>query len=218
MASPWCSLPRGPASYSSNRSAPVVLRRREERLQKPDETPDLAGRMVAYQRGELSAFESIYRALAPRLRGYLVSLTRNAAIAEDLLQESFLQLHRSRHTYVPGRAVAPWAFSIARHVFLMDRRARARRSRVETPALEALPDIPVPPAVEKLATTRLVQEALAELNDDRREAVLLHHVFGFTFGEIGALLGIREGTAKLRAHRALHALRESLTRKAEPGR
>ena len=42
--------------------------------------------------------------------------------------------------------------------------------------------------------------------------MLLHHVWGFSFGEIGAMLGIREGAAKLRAHRALQALRENVTR------
>ena len=174
--------------------------------------PGLSELMIAYQAGELAAFEKLYALLTPRLRGYLCSLTWNPSLAEDLLQETFLQIHRSRRTYMPGRPVRPWAFAIARHVFLMDRRAAARRSKFETGQLDELPEIPVPPAIEQLGTQADLRKALARLTDDRREAVLLHHVWGFSFGEIGAMLGIREGTAKLRAYRAINTLREILSR------
>ena len=171
---------------------------------------ELIDLMEAYQGGELVAFEGIYWKLAPKLRGYLSSLTWNVTLAEDLLQETFLQIHRSRHTYGPGRPVKPWAFAVARHVFLMHRRAAVRRAKYEVGELDELPEVPVPPAVEKLATSSDVRKALRRLAEDRREAVLLHHVWGFSFGEIGAMLGIREGAAKLRAHRAMNALREML--------
>ncbi len=174
--------------------------------------PDLRVLMVAYQAGELAAFDKLYGLLAPKLRGYLSSLTWNPSLAEDLLQETFLQIHRSRRTYMPGRPVRPWAFAIARHVFLMDRRRAARRSKFESGHLDELPEIPVPPSIEQLGTRTDVRKALARLADDGREAVLLHHVWGFSFGEIGALLGIREGTAKLRAYRAINTLREMLSR------
>ena len=171
---------------------------------------ELSELMMAYQAGRLEAFDALYRKLAPKLRGYLSSLTYNVTTTEDLLQETFLQIHRSRHTYGPPRPVRPWAFAIARHVYLMHRRACARRYRVETGAFEELPEVPVPPVMEQLGSHRDVWNALAALSDDRREAVLLHHVWGFSFGEIGAMLGIREGTAKVRAHRALGALRTLL--------
>lgn len=166
--------------------------------------------MTGYQAGSLEAFESLYQRLAPALLGYLASLCWNRGRAEDLLQETFLQIHRSRHTYRPSRPVRPWTFAIARHTFLMDRRARARRSRVETSPAGDLPELPVPAEVERLAERRQVLDAISTLSEERREAVILHHVFGFTFAEIGGLLGIREGTAKLRAHRAILALRERL--------
>ncbi len=172
--------------------------------------PELSELMMAYQAGRLEAFDALYAKLAPKLRGYLSSHTYNASLTEDLLQETFLQIHRSRHTYAPPRPVRPWVFAIARHVYLMHRRASARRYSVETAAPGELPEVPVPPAMEQLGSHRDVWRALAELSDDRREAVLLHHVWGFTFGEIGAMLGIRAGTAKLRAHRAISALRTLL--------
>jgi len=166
--------------------------------------------MVAYQDGDFSAFEELYRALAPKLRGYLASLTWNASATEDLLQEAFLQMHRSRRTYLPGRPVTPWAFAVARHVYLMHRRDLARRSRHEELIAEGAPDLPVPAAVESLGTREAVVLALGEIAREGREALLLHHVWGFSFGEIGALLGIREVTARVRTHRAVTALRQLL--------
>lgn len=179
---------------------------------------ELGAWMIAYQAGEGSAFENLYRQLAPTLRKYLISLTRNRPRADDLLQETFLQIHRSRHTYAPPRPVTPWAFGVARHVYLMDCRAWARRKRLETEPVDELPEIPVPAAGEGVADQQLVRRAVAELPEDRREPLLLHHIWGFSFREIAGILGIREGAAKVRAHRARKQL-ESLLRHsaAKPG-
>jgi RNA polymerase sigma-70 factor (ECF subfamily) len=166
--------------------------------------------MEAYQGGSMEAFEALYAELAPPLLGYLGSLSRDAVRAEDLLQETFLQIHRSRHTYQAGRPVKPWVFAIARNVFLMHRRAATRRGRRETLADETLPELPVPPEVESLADRQTVTRALARLPQGRREALVLHHVLGMSFKEVGAALGITEGAAKVRAHRGMSELRTLL--------
>lgn len=171
---------------------------------------DLREAMGRYQQGELAAFERMYALLAPRLRQYLASLTLNASTAEDLLQETFLQIHRARHTYRPPHPVAPWAFAIARNVYRMDRRSAGRRSRHETLAPESVPDLPVPAEADGLANRLAVRRALLQVPEDGREPLLLHHVWGLSFGEIGAVLGIRGGAAKLRAHRAMTTLRRLL--------
>lgn len=158
--------------------------------------------MAAYQAGEAAAFERLYRQLAPKIRKYLISLTLSVPRAEDLLQETFLQIHRSRHTYAPPRPVEPWAFGVARHVYLMDCRAWARRRRLEVEPDKELPDLPVPPASEGSEDRALLRRAVAGLPAERREPLLLHHVWGFSFQEIAGMLGIREGAAKVRAHRA----------------
>jgi RNA polymerase sigma-70 factor (ECF subfamily) len=162
--------------------------------------------MTGYQAGSMEAFERLYSALAPRLLSYLTWQTRDAGLAHDLLQETFLQLHRSRHVYRAELPVRPWAFAIARHVWLMDRRARQRRPA----ASGELPELPVPAAAEALADRDAVRRALATLLPDRREALLLHHVWGFSFSEIGQLLGIRADAAKLRSSRAMADLRQVL--------
>lgn len=158
----------------------------------------------------MSAFESLYARLASDLRNYLTSLTWKRERAEDLLQETFLQLHRARHTYLPPRPVRPWAFAIARHCYLMDVRAFARKRSRESTTEDGTIDIPVPSEVNGYAEIESVRRALGKIPPDRREAVLLHHVWGFSYTEIGKMLGIGAGAAKLRAFRGIESLREFL--------
>jgi len=162
--------------------------------------------MTAYQAGSMAAFEELYARLAPPLLAYLTSLARDRGRAQDLLQEAFLQIHRSRRAYRPGLPVRPWVFTIARHVWLMDRRARGRRPGSDAP----LPDLPVPPEVAALAERDRLNRALSTIGSERREALLLHHVWGFSFAEIGQLLGIRADAAKLRSSRGMADLRRAL--------
>jgi RNA polymerase sigma-70 factor (ECF subfamily) len=170
----------------------------------------LCALMVAYQAGDGAAFEALYEALWRPIGGYLRALSRDVGRAEDLLQETFLQVHRARHTYLPSRPVKPWVYAIARNVFLMSRRAATRRGRHEETAPEELPELPVAPEVDALGDRDAVRRALAAVPEDRREALLLHHVWGLSFREVAAVQGISEAAAKLRAHRGVVALRELL--------
>jgi len=167
--------------------------------------------MAGYLEGRLEAFDGLYTALAPRLRSYLLGQCRDGAVADDLVQETFLQLHRSRRTYEPGRPVTPWVFAIARHVFLMHRRATGRRLRfhdalaVETRAGDLPRD-----DVRVLADQDAVRRALDAVPDDQRRALEMHHVEGWSFVEIAARLGIRVNAAKTRAFRGMRKLREQI--------
>ncbi len=171
---------------------------------------ELAKAMAEYQLGNMEAFETVYSTLGGGLRAYLGTLARDRVLADDLLQETFLQLHRVRHTYQPPRPVKPWVYAIARNVFLMQRRSATRRSRHESVADDALPEVPVPPEMEALGDRDAIRVALERISEGRREPLVLHHILGMSFKEIGAVLGISEGAAKVRAHRALVELREAL--------
>jgi len=179
-------------------------------MQPPSPTPDdrLVELMEEYQRGSMEAFEALYHQLRPRLDSFFLFQVRDRLRVDDLVQETFLQLHRSRATYLPGRPVTPWVLAIARHVHLADRRRRGRRDRRESPAPDPWPEIPVPDGIEQIAARDLLQRAMIEVPEAQREAMLMHHVHGLSFAEVGSLLGVRAGTAKLRAHRALKRLRE----------
>ena len=172
----------------------------------------LEAQMCRYQDGESQAFEALHRALAEPLRAYLCSLTRDRLRADDLLQETFLQIHRSRASYRRDRPVRPWAFGVARYVYLMDR--RSQRSR-PLDALKESADFDRPTA-EPFEDAIVVREGLGRrldhLTEPQREALLLHHVWGYSFGEIAERLGIGVSTAKVRAHRGVARLRDAYGR------
>ena len=164
--------------------------------------------MSGYLDGQLDAFDAIYAVLAGRLRGYLYSLCRDASLADDLVQDTFMQLHRSRRTYEPGRPVTPWVFAIARHVFLMQRRSAGRRLRFEeTLVAEARRADRPRDDVAALVDREEVRRSLRQVPADQRQAVLMHHVDGDSFAEIAARLGIRVNAAKTRAFRGMKKLR-----------
>ena len=185
-------------------------------LKRKDVGPDpseaeLCIHMQAYLDGQIEAFDALYAAFAGRLRGYLLSQCRDAALADDLLQETFMQIHRSRRTYQPGRPVTPWIYAIARHVYLMKRRSAGRRARFEERLVADARSSDVPhDALETMADGDAVRRALRDVPADQRQALLMHHVEGWSFVEIAARLGIRVNAAKTRAFRGMKKMREHL--------
>ena len=162
--------------------------------------------MVSYQAGSLEAFDQLYVLLSPSIRGLLRRRLFDAETVRDLEQETFLQLHRARHTFDPDYPALPWVMAIARHVWLMHERTRRRRPQptidVETlhPGVRADADA--------YADRADVRSALAALAPERRQPVVWHHLFGVSFREIAVKLGIREDAAKLRSSRGMGELRE----------
>jgi RNA polymerase sigma-70 factor (ECF subfamily) len=169
--------------------------------------------MTGYQNGSMDDFEKLYAALKQPLLRYLWTFVRNATVAEDLLQDTFMQIHRARQTYTPPRPVRPWIYAITRHVALMH--LRSGRRRKEMLADDQLPEVPVPPEVEKLADRATLHTMLAELPQAAQEVLILHHLLGLSFQEVGQVLGVAAGTAKVRSHRALKSLRQRLAEREE---
>src|SRR5689334_6057946 len=71
--------------------------------------------MAAYQRADPTATAALIRQLSPVLFRFFAAGTSSRAFAEDLLQECWLRIHKSRHTYLPGQPLLPWVFAVARH-------------------------------------------------------------------------------------------------------
>jgi RNA polymerase sigma-70 factor (ECF subfamily) len=174
----------------------------------PQDDLRLRDLMVAYQAGEYEAFEELYRALHVRVRAQLRASVGEPARAEDLTQEVFLQLHRARRTYDRAYPVLPWVSAIARHVVQMDRRTAGRRVR-----LVAADQAPQPVADAQAAALHdraPIRDALSRIAPEKRDAMLLHHVAGWSFREIARRFGIRESAAKLRSSRGVRQLRDLL--------
>ena len=177
---------------------------------------ELRGLMVRYQGGSLEAFQEIYAELAPGVRRYLLHLSGRFEAADDLLQETFLQMHRSRAAYNPAYAVKPWVFGLARNVFLMNRRAARRWAEVHE-LREELPEFPVLPEVEQLGSRDEIRRCIGALPPEQAEALLLHHEWGFRFDEISGMLGISAQAARARASRGMADLRTALQRLQRAG-
>lgn len=164
--------------------------------------------MTAYQAGDLHAFEALYAALAGDLRRRLARAGGHGRSADDLVQETFLEVHRARRTYTPPLPVRPWIHGIARNVAARTRRA-SRHAHLERAFDEVVP-APQSHAPRGRAEALDLERALATLPAGTREPWLLHHLFGFSFRAIAERLGISVVAAKLRSSRATRALRIGL--------
>ena len=171
-----------------------------------DRTHDpLPGLMARYQAGDLAAFDEIYRLTVGAVEGYLGRWARSTA-REDLVQETYLQVHRARRTYRPGLPFRPWLFSIARHVALWAARTRRRRWSREIGVEEYPENAAAEPGTDFLMRRKL-EEAIARLPANQREVVWLSQVEGMTSAEISRVIGVTPGAIKVRLHRANMKLR-----------
>lgn len=174
--------------------------------------------MERYARGgDRAAFEALFRRYAPRMVGLFRRTTGSNELANDLVQQTFLHVHRARRDFKRGRRLRPWIFAIAMNV----RREHFRRMgrRAETP-LDAELHEPSQAPDASTATERLVRRALQQLPEAQREVVLLHYYEDLSMAEIAQAVGASRSAVKVRAHRAYKVLREILggTLDADPHR
>lgn len=170
------------------------------------EHAELVACMREYQAGSLDAFERLHARLAGDLGRFFGTTSRDRAVAEDLVQETFLELHRARRTYLPPLPVRPWVFGIARNVERRHRRDAWRRSRLFRDGSSHREPVAAPRTLEASD----LHAALERLPAGKRAAWQLHHVDGLSFAEIAERLGIGSAAAKLRSSRAARSLRAFL--------
>jgi RNA polymerase sigma-70 factor (ECF subfamily) len=182
----------------------------------PRSEADLA--MERYARGDDGAFAQVYDALAPRLYGYLLRQTRDRGRAEDIVQQTMLQIHRARDRFIPGAEVMPWAFAIARRL-LVDEVRRSRRVILSDDGEQDAGLSLLPMADDMVSAGELaerIQRVLAELPSSQRVAFELIKQEGLTVAEAAQVLGTTVAAVKLRAHRAYEALRAAIA-EVDPG-
>jgi RNA polymerase sigma-70 factor (ECF subfamily) len=168
-----------------------------------------------------SRFEAEALPLLPGMYSTAFRLTRNAADAEDLIQETFLRAFRGFHQFQEGTNLKAWLYRILMNTFINSYRKRQREPQTvsdeeiadwylyskmaesglepsaETEVIEALPD-------------EDVQAALSALPEQFRVAVLLADVEGFSYREIAEITGVPIGTVMSRLHRGRKALEKRL--------
>jgi RNA polymerase sigma factor (sigma-70 family) len=173
--------------------------------------------MAAYVGGDSQAFDQLFATLAPAVHGFFLRSFGSKAVADDLMQTTFLKIHRARASYQSSRPLRPWVFTIAARVRLDELRRRyalaedADEERLaaaeEAQAVQAAAE-PEDPGRSQRADA--VRAALARLPESQRVVIHLHRYQDLTFGEIAKVLGTTEGAVKLRAFRAYERLRKEL--------
>jgi RNA polymerase sigma-70 factor, ECF subfamily len=165
------------------------------------------------RRGELGAFEELYRAHAGRLFSLACRMLGNQADAEDLLQDIFLAAHRKLDGFRGDSALGTWLYRLATNQILDHLRSRAARAGQMTDALDdeaAIADAASGRLADRALTRMDLERALAQLPDGCRAAFLLHDVEGLEHQEVAEVLGIAEGTSKSQVHKARLRLRALL--------
>jgi RNA polymerase sigma-70 factor (ECF subfamily) len=159
--------------------------------------------MRLYQQADPAAPAALVAMLSPALLRFFRFNAASREQAEDLLQETWLKIHRMRHSWRPGERLLPWVYAIAHHVRIDSyRRSRrlASRETVMDPMLE--------PASPNAADASLQFESLvATLPDAQREVIVMLKATGMTVEEVARATSSTVGAVKLKAHRAYERLR-----------
>jgi RNA polymerase sigma factor (sigma-70 family) len=172
--------------------------------------------MAQYVGGDEVAFRQLFGLLEPKLRAFFLRSFIDPALAEDLMQTTFLKLHRARDSYCADRPLKPWLFTIAAGVRRDELRRRYRLpphvGELELEQAEAQrPDDRTPP-LESNAKNEIeaVRVAINGLPESQRAVLHLHLHEALTFEEIAEVLGTSPGAVRVRASRAYERLRKSL--------
>jgi RNA polymerase sigma-70 factor (ECF subfamily) len=181
--------------------------------------------------GDRWAFDALVYRYEKELFGYLRHYLGGTEMAEDVFQQTFLQVHLKCKQFDPGRRVRPWLYTVATNQAIdyqrRNRRHRMasldRRSRSDTEeeagSLTALLDSPEPnPAQRAESAERHAQlrQAVEDLPEQTKQVVLLVYFRGLKYREAAEVLSIPVGTVKSRLHAAIHKLSETLTRNHLP--
>ena len=174
------------------------------------------------QQGDAAAFELIYRLHCGRVYALCLRMLRDPAEAEDLAQETFIQLFRKIHTFRGESAFSTWLHRLTANLVLM----RLRKKKPASTSLDEITgsdeeddrprnEIGAPdPRLSGLVDRLNLQSAIDQLPDGYREIFILYDVQGYEHREIAKILGRSIGNSKSQLHKARKRLRELLHKAA----
>jgi len=167
------------------------------------------------RKGDLAAFELIYRTHAGRLYSVACRMLGNPTDAEDLLQDIFLAAHKKLESFRGESALGTWLYRLATNLCLDHLRSRAAKTGQLTGPLDdepSLADSGSHRLAERTVARMDLERAVAQLPEGCRAAFVLHDVQGLEHREVAEVLGIAEGTSKSQVHKARMRLRAILGR------
>jgi RNA polymerase sigma-70 factor (ECF subfamily) len=159
--------------------------------------------MDRYRNGDAMAFEILYRRYAPQVIGYLTKKCRSEKLAQDLAQEVFMKLHRSKHQYLQALPFAPWLFSITRSVFLDSAKKRSLEDTIGPEKFDQMSS-PEEKDSEKMD--------LGSLPEFQKQAVAMRIYDEATFEEIAVKLSTSPENARQLFSRGLKNLKSAFAK------
>jgi RNA polymerase sigma-70 factor (ECF subfamily) len=162
-----------------------------------------------YQQADAHATSELIRRLSPDLLRFFLAQEATRMEAEDLLQNTWLRIHKARHTYRPGAPLLPWVFAIAKHV-RVDAYRKLRRVQSRESATDRLPE----PAAQKAplhGETPTFEYLIASLPKSQREVLTMLKVNGLSLEEVALATSSTVGSVKQKASRAYAKLRTLLS-------
>lgn len=144
----------------------------------------------------------------PALRAFALSLTRDGASADDLVQDTIVKAWTNIEKFQPGTNLRAWLFTILRNTFYSARR-KTRREVSDSDGIHAARQATRPEHDGRLAMNDF-KAALLQLPDEQREALILVGGSGFSYEEAASMTGVAVGTVKSRANRGRRRLAELL--------
>jgi RNA polymerase sigma-70 factor (ECF subfamily) len=191
----------------------------------PEKDPDVQ-LMLAVQRGDDAAFEALFRKYVRQVVRFSLSFVGSYARAEELAQEAFVRVYRTKSRYQPSARFSTWLYRIVTNLCVSDaRRAEHRfmaavprvREGGDEPAVEVgdLPDETTQTGEEYLLAQEdlhRIRGALERLPPQQRAALLLARVEGLSYDEVAQSLGSSVSAVKSLIHRATSTMRNELAK------
>jgi RNA polymerase sigma-70 factor, ECF subfamily len=180
--------------------------------------------MLRVKNGDDDAFSTLVRSYQDRLVSIFTNMVGDQESAEDLAQEVFLRVYRARNGYEPTAKFSTWVFRIANNLASNTRRTKGRRKEVQLRPAESgtmsqisgeqmLPEKSALMPTRQAARTELQQrvwDAMGELNERQRMAILLHRFEDMSYADIGATMDLSTEAVKSLLSRARENLRVAL--------
>jgi RNA polymerase sigma-70 factor (ECF subfamily) len=173
-----------------------------------DSDIDLQSLMARYREGDSAAATVLVHRLSPQLHRFFLMQFISRRHADDLLQETWLRIHKARNTYRPSQPVLPWLYAIARNV-RVDHYRKSHRAERREERLDEHADIPETPRERQDGTPDL-ESLLATLPESQREVIVMLKVTGMSLDEVARATSSSVGSVKQKAHRAYEKLRKEL--------
>jgi len=161
--------------------------------------------------GEVAAFAELVSRYGPMVRRLMHRGMARGQDADELVQDTFVLLHRNAASFDPTRKLRPWLMTIAHNVKREYFRRKGRRPEQEL-VLDGRRDPSVPaPDMGRRDARKQLDRALAQLPEGQRQVVELHWFAGLSMAEVAEVVGASVSAVKVRAHRAYHRMRDVLT-------